>query len=213
LRALSGRLITAQEDERRRVARELHDDLGQRAALMTFRVSKLQEMREALPDKAQEDLGLLGQDAQYISAGLRDVSHQLHPSTIADLGLETALRGVVEQMQAQGTDISFVARDISPAISSDVSTALYRIAQEALRNAVQHAPGAPVLVTLEQTNGDLRLSVEDPGPGFDLKRVSSTGGLGLLSIQERARLLGGTLEMRTAPDQGTAVIVRVPTSH
>jgi PAS domain S-box-containing protein len=211
LRALSGRLITAQEDERRRVARELHDDFGQRAALMSWRVAELGKIAGKMSPSAQREVDLLQEDLNRLAAGLRDVSHQLHPSVIADLGLAAALGEIVEQHRALGVDVSLVSRDLPATIPTEVGTGLYRIAQEALRNAVQHAPEAPVLITLSFAEGFLQLKIEDPGPGFDLGKIRQTeGGLGLFSIQERARLLGGALEIRTAPDEGTAITVRVP---
>jgi PAS domain S-box-containing protein len=211
LRALSGRLITAQEDERRRVARELHDDFGQRAALMSWRVAELGKITDRMSAAARREVELLQEDLNRLASGLRDVSHQLHPSVIADLGLATALGEIVEQHRAHDVDVSLVTRDVPATMPTEVATGLYRIAQEALRNAAQHAPEAPVLITLSSAAGILLLKIEDPGPGFDLGKVRQTGGgLGLLSIQERARLLGGTLEIRTAPDEGTAITVRVP---
>ncbi len=211
LRALSGRLITAQEDERRRVARELHDDFGQRVALMSWRVAELAKTTGKMSSAAQREVDLLQEDLNRLASGLRDVSHQLHPSVIADLGLAAALGEIVEQHRAQGVDVSLVARDLPATIPTEIGTGLYRIAQEALRNSVQHAPEAPVLITLSFAAGALQLKIEDPGPGFDLGKVRQTGaGLGLFSIQERARLLGGALEIRTAPDEGTAIAVRVP---
>jgi signal transduction histidine kinase len=204
-------LITAQEDERRRVARELHDDFGQRVALMSWRVAELAKITGKMSSAAQREVDLLQQDLNRLASGLRDVSHQLHPSVIADLGLAAALGEIVEQHRAQGVDVSLVARDLPATIPTEIGTGLYRIAQEALRNAVQHAPEAPVLITLSFAAGALQLKIEDPGPGFDLGKVRQTGaGLGLFSIQERARLLGGALEIRTAPDEGTAIAVRVP---
>jgi PAS domain S-box-containing protein len=211
LRALSGRLITAQEDERRRVARELHDDFGQRAALMSWRLAELGKISGRLSAKARREVELLQDDLNRLASGLRDVSHQLHPSVIADLGLATALGEITEQRRAHGLDVTLVAREIPAAIPNEIGTGLYRIAQEALRNAMQHAPEAPVLITLSFVAGILQLKIEDPGPGFDLGKVRQTGGgLGLLSIQERARLIGGSLEIRTGSDEGTAITVRVP---
>jgi PAS domain S-box-containing protein len=210
LRALSGRLITAQEDERRRVARELHDDFGQRAALMSWRVAELAKLAGFMPDNAFREIKLLEEDLDRLATGLRGVSHQLHPSVIADLGLATALGEISEQYREQGVDVTFVARNLPPAISNEVATGLYRIAQEALRNAVQHAPDAPILITLSGTGEILELKVEDPGPGFDIAKVRQVGGLGLLSMQERARVLGGSLAFTTAPEEGTVITACVP---
>jgi PAS domain S-box-containing protein len=211
LRALSGRLIAAQEDERRRVARELHDDFGQRAALMSWRVAELRKITGKMSATAQKEVDLLQEELNRLASGLRDVSHQLHPSVVADLVLAAALGEIVEQHRAQGVDVSIVTRELPGSIPAELGTGLYRIAQEALRNAVQHAPEAPVLITLSFDAGVLQLKIEDPGPGFDLGKVRETGGgLGLLSIQERARLLGGVLVIRTAPDEGPEITVRLP---
>ena len=210
LRALSGRMITAQEDERRRVARELHDDLGQRAALMGLHISELSRLASAMPGEMQEKVASLQQELHDLAAGLRSVSHQLHPTAIADLGLGTALREVVEQMCAQGMDVTLVAREMPHTLPVEVATALFRITQEALRNALHHADGAPVVVALTVEDDTLALRVEDCGPGFDLQAVRRTGGLGLVSMGERARLVGGALQISSSPCDGTTIAVRVP---
>jgi two-component system, chemotaxis family, CheB/CheR fusion protein len=177
---------------------------------MSWRVSELTKMASFMPANAFREILLLEEDLDRLATGLREVSHQLHPSVIADLGLATALGEIAEQYREQGVDVTFVARNLPPSISTEVATGLYRIAQEALRNAVQHAPDAPILITLSCVDETLELKVEDPGPGFDIGKVRQVGGLGLLSMQERARLLGGSLAFATAPEEGTVITACVP---
>lgn len=210
LRALSAHLITAQEEERRRVARELHDDLGQRAALVEFEVHQLTELFPSLPPSAQHAIEKMRAHLEALSKGLRNVSHQLHPALITHLGLPAALRGLIEDMQQQGMEASLVVRDVPPRIPLDVATALYRIAQEALRNVARHAPEAPVQLLLLGEKNELCLHVKDAGPGFDLDQVRAKGGLGLLSMQERARLVNGSFFLRARPGEGTSLLVHIP---
>jgi two-component system CheB/CheR fusion protein len=132
---------------------------------------------------------------------------------IADLGLTAALRQLVTHFRENGVEVSFVERDLQPEPGLEVSTALYRITQESLRNVQKHAREAAVRV-LFAANGDaFHLTIEDSGPGFDLETVRKHGGLGLVSMQERARLVGGTLRIRTGMGEGTLILVRVPMNH
>jgi PAS domain S-box-containing protein len=210
LRALSGHLITAQEEERRRVARELHDDLSQRAALAAMELERIAPLLSGKSKNCQNALQIVRQQIAELSDGLRDVSHRLHPSVIEHLGLAEALSTLVNDYRRNGVDASFLARDVAADVPLSTGTTLYRIAQEALRNASKYAAGAPVRVTLEQISAELRLRIEDAGPGFDVNQVRAKGGLGLLNLQERARLVGGTLLLRTRPGDGTMILVRVP---
>ena len=145
-----------------------------------------------------------------LNLGLREVSHRLHPSVLEDLGLIAALRSLIASFRDDGIDVSFRLPDEMPALNTDVATALYRIAQEALRNALKHAPGAPVHVTLEVRDNLVQLTIRDDGPGFDLTKVRLGGGLGILNMNERARLVHGTLLFNSRPGDGTAIEVRVP---
>jgi PAS domain S-box-containing protein len=212
LRALSGHLIQAQEEERRRVARELHDDLNQRAALADIELERVERLLQPQDHEARHLLGAVRQQITRLSNGLRTVSHRLHPSAVEDLGLPAAIRSLIEDYRHEGMEVSCIQRVNSPDLSLDMSTALYRIAQEALRNAFKHARGAPVRVMLEEVDGELCLSVEDAGPGFDLEQVRGRGGLGLLSMQERARLVGGRLSLLAHSGEGTRILVCVPLS-
>jgi PAS domain S-box-containing protein len=211
LQALSRR---AQDEERRRVARELHDDLGQQAALLDLEISRLQGQLPLDPDTANEALGRLRSRGQQIAEGLRSVSHRLHPLALEDLGLPTALHLLVEEYRRCGADIRLVEQGALPPLPPEATTALYRIAQEALRNARQHAPRSPVRLTLyvstDPAPGATYLSIEDAGPGFALEQMRERGGLGLLSMQERAHSIGGSLEIDAAPGEGTRISVLVP---
>ena len=152
---------------------------------------------------------------RVIANGLRCVSHQLHPSALEDLGLVQALRMLAEEHRRCGRDICLIepAEEL-PLLPSQTKTALYRIAQEALRNAGKHAPRAPMRLVLSASTarspGELYLSIEDAGPGFDPRRMRAGGGLGLLSMQERAHAIGGSLELDSSPGEGTRIEVLVP---
>jgi signal transduction histidine kinase len=211
LRALAASLMTVQEDERRRIARELHDDLTQRLAVIDF---ELEKVRQELPAEgaalANAHLTTIRSRLTALTEDVRNLSHRLHPSIIEDLGLEVALRRLVHDFQrAHGIAIRCTTRSFDRPAPLPVETALYRIAQEALRNAAKHAPHALVTVTLSSTNDELRLTIEDDGPGFDVAEVRSKRGLGLVSIEERARLIGGHVDVRSVPCEGTEIVVRV----
>lgn len=209
LRALSGRLITLQEEERRRLARELHDDFGQRAAILGLQISRALDL---LPNSPSEAADLLARTQGQIVAldnGLREVSHRLHPSVIEDLGLIPGLTSLVEDLREGGAEITLAAPD-SIAVPAPIATCLYRVTQEALRNAAKHAPGAPVHIRLSADADNVHLAIEDAGPGFDVREVRAAGGLGLLNMRERARLAGGTLTLRSFPGRGTAITVAIP---
>ncbi len=210
LRALSGHLLTAQEEERRRIARELHDDFAQRTAVAEMELDYL--ARFIVPGAGEKALNVLRTRLDELSTALRDVSHRLHPSTLADLGLVTAISQLITDFRQAGGSVSLTNRNVPELLPLNVSTALYRITQEALRNVTRHAPDAPVRITLSGRNDEVHLTVEDAGPGFDLGAVRNKGGLGLLSMQERARLVGGSLLLRTQPGGGTLIFVRVPVS-
>jgi PAS domain S-box-containing protein len=210
LRALAASLIKAQEEERCRIARELHDDLNQQLAVLGIRLSRVS--REPMDmEIVRAELRHLEHLAASLAEDLRRLSHQLHPSIIYHLGLPAALRSLVEEFQrsCSGT-ANFKAGEFPDELPPDVAAALYRITQEALRNVTKHAPAAPVGVLLVREPGGLRLTIEDKGPGFDPEAVRGQGGLGIISMRERTQILGGNLLVQSAPGQGTRIEVRVP---
>jgi two-component system CheB/CheR fusion protein len=210
LRALAAHLMTAQEMERRRLARELHDDLGQRLALLSIRAQSALDQIHKNPQESEGLLRTIGEELLIVNQGLREVSHRLHPSMIEQLGLLTALRSLCTSYSENGSEVSCLLPDQIPEMTLDTATALYRISQEAIRNAQKHAKGAPIVITVTTRENSLRLAVRDSGPGFDVNRARLGGGLGLLSMQERARLVNGTLLVKSQPGHGTDVTVSVP---
>ena len=212
LRQLAASLMSAQEDERRRVARELHDDLAQRLAALEIGLVQLRRLPESAVEEWRTAVDLLIGDVGALSAEVRNLSHRLHPSVLDDLGLDAALRQLVADLErSAGLTVRLsTSLGAAPTMPGIVAAALYRIAQEALRNIMRHAKDALVSVRLAATPAEVRLSVQDDGPGMDLAQVRFKGGLGLVSMRERANLAGGSLEIKSAPGQGTIVIAVVP---
>lgn len=210
LRALAARLMTAQDEERRRLARELHDDLAQGLALLEIRLQSAREHSSTWPPPLLDTIDRVSLECRALSERVRTLSHALHPSILADLGLESALRNLVEDSESAHSLAIQVHVSIMPnELSIDVSTALYRVAQEALRNIAKHAPDALVTVRLWQEGDDLCLAISDTGPGFNPDSLALGAGLGLVSMQERMRLVDGTLHLRSTPASGTSVAARV----
>jgi PAS domain S-box-containing protein len=210
LRALARSLLTAQEAERRRIARELHDDLAQQTALIQFSVHAV---REALPSEFKEARQQMVEVEGYIeslAADIRKVSHRLHPAVLDDLGLDIALASLCESMsKGRPIPIEYTGATVPP-LPPDIGAAVYRIAQEALRNTAKHAPEAAVLVELECDETTLTLNVQDSGPGFDLEQYERGSALGMISMEERALSLGGTLLIKSEPGRGTVVTLKLP---
>jgi PAS domain S-box-containing protein len=212
LRALAANLMTVQEEERRRIARELHDDLSQRIALLDFEVERLhRELPKDVAERGTERLSTLRSQISALAEDVRKLSHRLHPSILEDMGVEAAIRSLVKDFaQAHGIAVQFHTEGLSRPVPLVVATALYRITQEALWNAVRHAHDAHIHVSLFEAEEELRLTIEDDGPGFDPNVARDKRGLGLVSMQERAGLVGGQFTLRSAPGRGTTITVNVP---
>lgn len=205
LEKLAGRLISAQEDERRRVARELHDDLVQRIAAAAIEVGRLERLSEP-----RDGLENLKRTLARLSEDVHRLSRRIHPAMLDELGLAAALEAECRAFMERGgppVDLQVPPLDALP---SDVSLAIYRIVQEALRNAWQHAGATDVGVTLERSEDDIRLNVRDNGAGFERRAPGWVAGLGLASMEERARLLGGEMRIDSTPGGGTRIDVRLP---
>jgi PAS domain S-box-containing protein len=199
LRDLSGRLISAQEEERRRLARELHDDLTQRLAVLAIEAGKVEQQLQG------------GAEMIELSAVVHGISRQLHPSILDDLGLVNAIEAeCMNFSQREGIQVKFTSKNVPATLPRDLALCLYRIAQESLRNIAKHAKTDKAVVTLAGTDGGILLSVRDYGMGFDPARVRGNGGLGLISMAERVRLIQGDLSVESRPGQGTRIEVRVP---
>jgi signal transduction histidine kinase len=210
LRSLTGRLLEAQEVERRRIARELHDDLNQSLALLSVEIDLLGQRLPTSAGDAAGRLPELSARVKELSSAVHDLSHQLHPSKLEQLGLVTAVRGLCHELtRHHGLGVTFTHSDVPEVIPEATALCLYRIAQEALRNVVRHAATDRAEVELGGTPGGIRLRVRDDGAGFD-PAAALGGGLGLVSMRERLYLVGGDIAIDSRPGVGTRIDVRVP---
>lgn len=211
LRRLAVMLIAAQEEERRRLARELHDDTSQTLAALALELASLQRKAVGAPEGVQSGLQSVESSVHRLAEGIHDMSRLLHPSILDDLGLEAAIRTECERVSdREGIPIVFEAIDLPEHLPHDCSLTLYRITQEALHNIAKHS-GTPHAQVLIQGEDDcVTLEIEDAGKGFDPERVKENSGLGLISMGERVRLLGGVLKVDSKPGQGARIRVEAP---
>ena len=211
LTGMSRKLIEAQEQERARIARELHDDINQRLALLTVEVEQLQQDLLALPLEVRNRIRALQKHAQEISTDLHTMACELHSPNLEYLGMLDVLKNLCKDFAAQHmVRIDFAHDNIPQPVSQDVTLCLFRILQEALRNAVRHSKGRHFEVKLGYASNELYLTVTDQGIGFDAEAALIKGGLGLLSMRERVRLVNGTIEVESKLMDGTTVRARVP---
>jgi signal transduction histidine kinase len=208
---LSGKLITAQEDERSRLASELHDDFSQRLALLSLEIETTAELVPDSSEEAKQQLNSLLNSASELGADIHTLSHRLHSSTLERLGLVPGINSFCKEFTAQQRiKVIFSHDEPNRSVSSDVALCLFRIVQEALRNVSKHSRAAEALVTLTQRDQHLLLSISDGGAGFDPDDERCKQGLGLFSMQERARLIGARLKLRAEPGKGTHIEVWTP---
>ena len=213
LSSLSGRLMSAQEQERTRLARELHDDIGQR---VSFLAMDLAQLRDTLPDDvdAQGQARELQEAVVSLGKDLQGISHRLHSSKIDLLGLAGAAASLCKELAGRhGLRIEYAHDGVPDALAADVATSLFRVLQEALANAVKHSRAGRCRVALTGSNGDLTLVVSDDGRGFDTAAALGGHGLGLVSMQERLRLVNGDLAIESGAGSGTTVRARVPATR
>ena len=208
---LSRRLIEAQELERARIARELHDDLSQRMALLQISLEQVAQDTAGLSSKIRQQLHNITKVSAEISSSLHDLSHQLHPYKLDTLGLVAALGGFCNEFSRQhNLQVQFVHHHVPGQIPNEVTLCLFRIAQEALRNVVKHSGGTEAEVELSGHGDRIDLCISDSGVGFSPEHVKAETGLGLISIRERLRLVGGHLSVESEPSHGTRIRARVP---
>jgi signal transduction histidine kinase len=208
LRHLSGQLINAQEQERKHIARELHDDINQSLAMLAI---ELEQLTANLPIEISERIRRIGKHAQTISGDVQALSHRLHSSKLEYIGVLAAVRSFCnEYSEQQQIAIEFTHSDVPANVPPDVSLCIFRILQEALRNVVKHSRERYAEVDLSAREGELTLRVSDSGLGFDPTMVNGNSGLGLISMRERLHLVGGQLTIHSQPKQGTELYVRVP---
>jgi signal transduction histidine kinase len=212
-RKLAAKLLHAQEEERRRIAREMHDDWTQRLAVLSIDLAKLENHLGA-PEKALPFLRAMQEQLVRLSEDVHALSRQLHPSILDDLGLVEALRSECASFaRREGVAVDYRPEGAPTALPKDVALCVYRVAQEALRNVAKHAAVDEAQVSLVATGPELVLRVEDQGAGFDSAAARSQPGLGLSSMEERVRLVGAELSVTAAPGRGTTITVRVPLSQ
>jgi two-component system CheB/CheR fusion protein len=213
LRALTARLLQTQAEERRRVSRELHDDLSQKIAKLQFDIETLGQHLPPDPKKMKKQLLILRDGVETLSNDIRRIAYELHPSALDHLGLSVALRSYVREFtEREGIPVQFTPRKVPAQIPAEVASTLYRIVQEALRNVAKHAGKTSVSIALTGGSNQLSLSIRDNGIGFDVHSVQDKSGLGLISMQERARLVHGDFSLETLPGCGATITVRVPLS-
>jgi PAS domain S-box-containing protein len=211
LRAFTSKLLTIQEEERRRLARELHDDFTQRLAVLAMDMARLELSAKTENAKFTPKLKHIREQIVKLSTDILDVSRQLHPSIIDDLGLGRAIQSECSNFtQRMGIVIDYTQGNISSTINRDISVTLFRITQEALRNIHKHAQVKEAAVSLIGKDDHIILTIQDKGTGFNPDNTRQTHGLGLFSMKERVQLIGGVFSIDTAPGQGTQIKVVVP---
>jgi signal transduction histidine kinase len=212
LSSMSGRLIEAQESERARIARDLHDDIGQRLALLAVAVEHVKILLPQSPgSEASECLEELQQQTAHIVADVQALSHQLHPPRLLHLGVVSAMRGFCDELARQkGAEIDFRCENVPRDVPPDLSLCLFRILQEAMHNAVRHSGTRHFDVHLRGNGNTVDLTIRDRGVGFDVEAANRGMGLGLTSMKERLKLVGGELVIESQARQGTTVVARAP---
>jgi PAS domain S-box-containing protein len=210
LNSLSGQLIRAQEEERSRIAREIHDDYQQRLAMLSI---DLEELAGGLEQDSEERARLdeLWNRVGELGSDLHSLSHRLHSSTLENLGLVAALRSLcAEFSNHHSIDVHFVEENVRSVVSKEASLCLFRITQEALQNVKKHSGADAAEVRLQVRDQKVHLTVCDHGAGFDLNAVSRQEGMGIRSMAERVRLVGGEFAIHTRPMEGTKIDVWAP---
>jgi signal transduction histidine kinase len=208
-RDLGGQLITAHEDERRRIARELHDDVTQRLARLSIDAALIG--RQPTAQSEHEVARALREELVRLSDDVHALSHQLHPAVLEDLGLVEALRAEGDRLvRFESIACKVETQGVPPNLRKEVALCLFRVAQEAMRNVARHARASAVDIAVAPQGDGLELTVADNGRGFEPGRGSGRPSLGLASMRERVRLLRGTLEVDSGPGRGTKVHAWVP---
>jgi PAS domain S-box-containing protein len=211
LEKVSGQLIEAQEKERRRIARELHDDISQKLALLSIELERSNRARSESAAPSETSLEEARERCAEIASDVRTLAHQLHSPQLDYLGIVAAVRGFCNELaKRHAVSVEFKNKDVPANLPYDVSLCLFRIAQEALHNAVKYSGVTDFKVELYCVADELQLVIADEGAGFDVQEARRKGGLGLLSMQERIHLIHGKLNVESARGLGTRVIATVP---
>ncbi len=210
LQNVSGQLIEAQEKERTRIARELHDDVCQRLALLSMELERAKRDSEGRVS-ATKNLEQIRKHCSEIADDVQSLSHQLHSSRLDYLGVVAAVRGFCKELaEKHAVNVEFTDRDVPRDLPNNISLCLFRVTQEALHNAVKHSGVNQFKVELSATSTELQLEVTDAGAGFDVDETKKNRGLGLVSMQERVHLVRGKFSLDSHPGKGTRILVVVP---
>jgi signal transduction histidine kinase len=209
--SISSRLIEAQEQERARIARELHDDFSQRMALLAIDLDLLKRDLPHLSGDALNRMDKLRKQCREIGLDIQALSHELHSASLDHLGIVAAMKGFCKEFgEKQNLKIQFLGKKLPAPVSPEVAICLYRVLQEALHNAAKHSRASQFNVQFLGTHGEIRLTVSDDGVGFDVVPVSNGLGLGLISMRERVKLVNGTFSITSKLSYGTEINVRIP---
>jgi signal transduction histidine kinase len=199
--------MEAQEDERKRISRELHDDIGQRVALLAI---ELDILRQQLANESEfrEHIEQLQASTSELGTDLHLLSHALHSSKLKHLGLEAALRELCSRMSNQGLAVELNCENATDVVTEDEALALYRVAQEALNNVLRHSKATKANVVLEYSETHAKMAISDNGHGFDL--AVNSDGIGLVGMRERLRAVGGEFRIFSSAESGTEIHASVP---
>ena len=209
-RELTGRLISAQEQERSRIARELHDDIAQQLALLANSLERAKSSLNGSPE-AKEYLEEMWRHCSEIGHGVQTLSHELHNAKLDYLGIVPALRALCDEFAQQyDVSIDFKEGNVPKKLPKNASRCLFRVAQEALHNAVKHSGTKEFAVELNATTNEVQLVISDGCAGFDMEKAKRDRGLGLVSMQERVQLIHGRLHVESEPGIGTKIVAFVP---
>jgi len=212
LQSLTTQLMTAQDEERRRISRELHDDINQRLALLAIEMGRIETTPSISADAARHAFHSLAQRLASISDDVRRMAYQFHPSILDDLGLSAAIKYLADEFSVNtGIKTVVVQEEIEAPLPQEIASCLYRITQESLSNVTKHAQASRVELELTCDGQEVILSVHDSGVGFDLELIRTHHlGLGLVNMRERVRSVHGRLEIQAQPGRGTHIIVQIP---
>ncbi len=211
LQALTSKLLVAQELERGRIARELHDDFGQDLALLAVEIDLLRSTQPEANGQFVARVEKLSARVKELSSSIHDLSHRLHPMKLEQLGLVAAVGGLCKELtQSHSVNIVFFHEHISDSNRQEAALCLYRIAQEALRNVIKHSGAKHCEVELRGASDAISLRIHDDGKGFDPSSVTGRGGLGLVSMRERLRAVEGEITIDASPGGCTEIQVRIP---
>jgi PAS domain S-box-containing protein len=210
IRELAGKLMSAQEEERRRISRELHDDLNQKVAALSIMISTITHQL-ALEESLKNQLEMVHTYSVEIADGIHRLSHELHPAVLEHVGLPAALRAyVAEFSRLEKIRVELTVPEAVEGIPHDAAVCLYRVAQESLRNIVKHSGVDHAEITLTINDRAVCLHIVDYGSGFDLSSARNNGGLGLASMEERIRLVQGSFRISTQPGGGSKLLATIP---